>query len=175
MKFPFYLPGLYKMQNVTCAVWVPGYRVSKQNTRVPCFSDQGGWASVNIRGWDLASWEGSTSHKKMGGWGKGVVFGDLGVKMMGWCCLQTARYAPIVFCWLPAQESSKSGFHTTYGPYIHPTLWWLIKKNTFIYIILTVLALPCCEQAFLQLRCTDFSPWWLLLLHSTGFRVHGFQ
>lgn len=94
MKFPFYLPGLYKKQNVTCAAWVPGCRVSKQNTRVPCFSDQGGRGGVNIRGWDLASWEGTASHKKMSGGGKGVVFGDLGVKVTGWCCLQTARYAP---------------------------------------------------------------------------------
>lgn len=43
---------------------------------------------VNIRGWDLASWEGTASHKKMSGEVKVLLFGDLGVKVTGWCCLK---------------------------------------------------------------------------------------
>ena len=51
----------------------------------------------------------------------------------------------------------------------------------FIYLFLAVLSLQCCSDfslaatsgATLQLRCSDFSLWWLLLLQSTGPRSFG--
>ena len=50
---------------------------------------------------------------------------------------------------------------------------------SFIYLFLTVLGLCCCagfslvaaSQATLQLQCTGFSLWWLLLLWNMGARA----
>ena len=55
--------------------------------------------------------------------------------------------------------------------------------NNFIYLFLVVLDLHCCLGLLLLWRagvplslwCMGCSPWWLLLLQSTGCRAHGLQ